>query len=101
MAGKRNFKQRVDAAVASFKEGQVKGAQNATMEELFNDYYAHRHQVYLMNFVRGVFFGLGSVLGGTIVVGLIIWILSFFVNFPVIGQYFDNASDRINKSQEQ
>lgn len=100
MSQKRTIKQRIDAAVESFKEGQVKGAQNATMEELFNDYYAHRHQVYVMNFVRGVMFGLGSVIGGTIVVGLIIWILSFFVNFPVVGQYLDNASDRIKTTQQ-
>lgn len=71
----------------SFQDAQGKGAQKAFMEELFNDYYLHRREVYKMNFFRGIFFGLGSVLGGTIVVSLLLWILSFFVDFYVIGDY--------------
>ncbi len=44
-----------------------------------------RVEIYKMNFVRGIFFGLGSVLGGTVVIAVMVWILSLFVDFPGIG----------------
>ena len=58
------------------------GARRALLEELFNDLYQSRSRVYRMNFVRGIFFGLGSVLGGTIVVTLIVWGLNLFTDIP-------------------
>lgn len=60
----------------SFKNDQEKGAREAVLEDLFNDFNRNRFTVYKFNFFRGIFFGLGSVLGGTIVVGLIIWLLA-------------------------
>jgi len=62
--------------VRRVKDDQEKGAREAIIEELFNDFNRNRFSVYKFNFFRGIFFGLGSVLGGTIVVGLIIWLLA-------------------------
>jgi hypothetical protein len=58
-----NTKKGFAAAVA---EGEVKGAGRALLEDLFEDYYKHRKRLYFMNLVRGLFFGFGSVIGGTI-----------------------------------
>lgn len=77
------------------KREQTKAAYQEMAEDLFQDYYAHRHQVYKMNFIRGVFFGFGSVLGGTVVVAIVIWILSLFVNFPLIGEYLRGAEQTL------
>lgn len=82
-----------------FFRGQQRGAYEATLEDLFQDYYAQRHRVYKMNFVRGIFFGLGSALGGTIILALVIWILSFFVNFPVVGEFLKNAEQSLKTHQ--
>lgn len=68
------------------------------LEELFNDFYAQRHKVYKINFFRGIFFGLGSVIGGTIVIGIIISITSLFVDFPVIGDFFQNTQNSLEQS---
>lgn len=54
-----------------------------------------------MNFVRGIFFGLGSVLGGTVVVALIVWAMSFFVNIPWIGDTVQNTQQKIENSQRR
>jgi hypothetical protein len=75
----------------SIKDGNERGARRQLFEELFNDFYRSRHKVYLMNFVRGIFFGFGSVLGGTVVVAIIIWILSQLAGwFPPIGEAIHN-----------
>lgn len=88
----------VSKFIANLKRGQEKGAQEALLEDLFNNMYAQRKKVYKMNFFRGIFFAVGSIIGGTIVIALIIWLLSLFVNLPVIGDYFKDAQHSIQNS---
>ncbi len=47
------------------------------------------------SFVRGIFTGLGTVIGATLVVALLLWILSFFGTFPVIGDFFRSLGDAL------
>lgn len=58
------------------KNSNEKGARQTVLEELFNDFNRDRFTIYKMNFFRGIFFGLGSVLGGTVVIALIVGILN-------------------------
>lgn len=83
------------------KHDQAMGARRTVIEELFNDYYDDRRNIYKVNFFRGIFFGLGSVLGATVVVGLLIWGLSFFVNVPGIGDYFHQAQSSLESGQKK
>lgn len=46
--------------------------------------YANRGRMYRMSFVKGLFGGLGGVVGATIVVGLLAWLLSFFDVIPFV-----------------
>lgn len=61
------------------------GARRAVLEDLFYDFNSSRAQIYRTNFVRGLFFGLGSVLGGTVLIALVAWFLTFFISVPGIG----------------
>jgi hypothetical protein len=54
------------------------------MESIFESGYVNHRRVYTVNFIRGLFFGLGSVIGGTVVVALFVWILSLFGELPLI-----------------
>ncbi len=76
-------------------------AKHVVLEELFNDLYRNRVRVYKINFVRGILFGAGSAIGGTIVLALIVWILSLFVNLPVIGDLFENAQQSIEQTTDE
>lgn len=80
---------------------QDREAKRTSLEELFNDMYDARGRIYRVNFVRGIFFGAGSALGGTIVIALIVWILSLFVNVPLIGDVFKNAQQSIEQTTEE
>ncbi len=43
-----------------------------------------------MNFFRGVFFGLGSVLGGTVVIAVLIWLMTFMAHYvPALSDFFE------------
>jgi hypothetical protein len=77
------------------KEDNERGARHDLIEELFYDFHQSRKQVYLMNFIRGLFFGFGSVLGGTILVAIAVWIMSQFVDWPGIGDYFESLRDTL------
>lgn len=81
-------------------EGEQKGAQEAMMEEIFHDMYHERKRIYKINFMRGIAFGAGSAIGGTVVLAIFIWILSLFVNFPVIGDFFKDARNSVEQTQQ-
>ena len=53
-----------------------RGARESVLEDLFNDFNRNRFTIYKFNFFRGIFFGLGSVLGGTVVLALLIALLN-------------------------
>jgi hypothetical protein len=75
-------------------------AKKAVLDELFNDLYDNKKRVYKLNFVRGLLFGAGSALGGTIVLALIVWTLSLFVNIPLVGELFKDAQNSIEQPTE-
>lgn len=64
------------------RQNNESGSRRAVLEDLFYDFNKSRVQIYKMNFIRGIFFGVGSVLGGTVVVAALLWVLSLLVDIP-------------------
>ena len=85
----------ISNTIKSVKRNMVAGAQRDLLEQLFNDHYKYRWRVYQMNFFRGIFFGFGSVLGATILVGLTLWILTLFTDLPLIGNFFEQSQSSL------
>lgn len=85
----------VKKVVDKTKEDNERGARHDLIEELFYDLHRSRKQVYWMNFIRGLFFGFGSVLGGTILVAIAVWIMSQFVDWPGVGDFFTQLRDSL------
>ena len=50
-----------------------------------------------LSFLRGIAMGLGSVIGATLVVALIVWILHLFGGIPVIGHILQTTGSQIKK----
>jgi hypothetical protein len=91
----------VKKMIKKVKDDQETETRRQLLEELFADFNRSRVQVYKMNFVRGIFFGLGSVIGGTIVVAIIVSILaSVGQNVPVLQDAVDNVTNTIQPDNE-
>ena len=74
----------------SIKSEGERAARRQLMEELFYDFHRDKFQIFFLNFIRGIFFGFGTVLGGTVLVALVVWILGqFFGWFPYIHQVIE------------
>lgn len=87
--------------LTKFNKNQSVSARRTVIEELFNDYYNDRRSIYRVNFFRGIFFGLGSVLGATVVVAFTVWLLSFLVGLPGIGNTIEQAQKSIESGKQQ
>ena len=51
------------------------------IDELYYDFSKHRRKIYAINFTRGIFFGLGVFIGGTVVVAVLIAIMAWLAKF--------------------
>ena len=73
-------------------------AGESLLRELFYDCYKHRGRIYRLNFIRGLFFGLGTILGGTILVAILVASMSIFIHIPGgLGDFFRWIIDTIQK----
>lgn len=94
------IKTRVKSIAKTFKEGNERGARTSLIEDLFYDFNRSRVQVYKMNFVRGIMLGAGTVIGGTVVIALLIWVLSMLGHvIPPLGDFFDGISHTLQSSK--
>lgn len=90
----------VHKVTKKLKKDNEDGARKAILEDLFYDFNRSRAEVYKMNFIRGIFMGVGTVIGGTVVIALIVWILGFFVNIPGIGDGADQLQQTIQSDKK-
>lgn len=61
--------------------------------------YLDRKQTYKMSFIKGVVAGLGSVVGATIVVALLLWVLSAFKQVPLLGPFIKNTQQTVEDNR--
>ena len=71
-------------------------ALNATTEDLFNDFYQNRYKVYWFNFVRGIFFGAGSVLAGILLIGFLAFLFGGWLP-PVVADFIREILNNLKK----
>ncbi len=68
------------------------------LEILFASDYIDKKKLYISNFLRGMAFSAGGILGATVIVGLLLWILSLFDNVPLIGPLIENTVNTIENN---
>ncbi len=53
---------------------------------------------YRAAFLRGVVGGFGGVIGATILVALLLWLLSFFHSLPIVGDFVETIRNTITNA---
>jgi hypothetical protein len=84
------------------EEAQIKQNRDQiakALEVLFSEGYIDRKKLYLENFIRGIVFSAGTIIGATVVIALVLWILSLFDQVPLVGPLFENTRETIEQSQ--
>jgi len=66
------------------------------LQEFYLHGYINKKQTILFSLYKGVAAGFGAVIGGTIVVAILIWILSQFGQVPLIGNFTNSVKQTIN-----
>jgi hypothetical protein len=66
------------------------------LENIYETGYIDQNQAYKHSFIKGLLGGLGGVIGATIVVALVIWLLSLFKEIPLVGPVVDSVRHTIN-----
>lgn len=88
------------AASKSISKQAEYGSRRTLIEELFYDFNRKKTDIYWLNFVRGIFFGLGSVIGGTILIAVALTVLNLLVDLPGgIGEFVKSIIDVVQGSQ--
>lgn len=70
------------------------------LETVFMTGYVNRARYFRMAFLRGVFTGLGSIIGATIVVALLLWVLSIFEVIPLIGPVLEDIQQAVEPASQ-
>ena len=77
-----------------------KGSRQALLEELFNDFNRNRYEIYKINFFRGICFGFGSLLGGTMLIVLSVWVLNLTGQLvPSVAGFIDQILNVMQNSR--
>lgn len=98
----KSFKM-VKAAEPTQEELDAKAIKKAFKELQVNEFVKYMRSPWRImwhNFLAGVFRGLGLIVGMTVVFAALIWFLAGLVDFPVIGQYFADLKDMLEKFSE-
>ena len=73
---------------------------NQNLKE-FIRYSSSPWRIVWTNFVAGIFRGLGTVIGASLVIALIIWVLALFADLPLIGEYATEIKEAVNGYVQQ
>lgn len=71
------------------------GKQVAALYDAINP---DRSGLYRTAFLKGVVTGLGGVIGATVVIVILAWLLSLFQQVPFVGPIFENLKNTIQES---
>jgi hypothetical protein len=66
------------------------------VSSIFESGAISKKELYKASFLRGMVSGVGGVIGATLVIAILLWLLSLTTNIPLIGRFADKVEDTIN-----
>ncbi len=83
-----------------FLHSETKDKERKMKLKTFDDfvkYLSSPWRILWINLVAGIFRGLGILIGMTVVLAVVIWVLTKMVDFPLIGEYFLNLKNLLEQ----
>lgn len=68
------------------------------LERIYDSVHPDRKRFYWMSFLAGILRGVGTIIGATVVIALVVWLLSLLGHIPFIGPLVDHAKNTIQSS---
>ncbi len=65
------------------------------LANIYESGYVDRNEAYKNSFLKGLIGGLAGVLGATILIALLLWILSFFHDVPLVGPFVEQVKHTV------
>lgn len=93
-----------DAEVLSVVAEDIKKVSKLLKSAGFSDFVRYLKspwKIIGINFLAGIFRGLGMIIGMTVVFALVIWMLSKLVDYPLIGEYVKDVQKQLVDYTEQ
>lgn len=69
------------------------------VENIYQSGYINRNQMYKMSFLKGVMTGFGGVIGATLVVALVLWLLSV-LNYTPLRPVTERIQETVRSSTD-
>lgn len=63
--------------------------------DIYETGFSDRKKLLKHSFLRGLAAGFGGVLGATILIAILIWVLSLLDNVPLLGRVFENLRSTV------
>ena len=70
------------------------------MESIYESGYIDHAKTYKMSFFKGVLGGFGGVIGATVVVALLLWVLSLLNHVPFLHDVTDNVKNTVQDTKK-
>lgn len=64
---------------------------------MFEAAHGHWRKVAMLALVRGVFMGLGVVIGGSILVAILVWVLGSLESIPLLGDLAETTKETVKE----
>lgn len=69
------------------------------LDNIYQTGYIDRNQAYKMSFIKGLVSGFGGVLGATLLVALLLWIISLLGHVPFLQPISDNIENTLQQER--
>lgn len=70
------------------------------IESMYDTINPNRAKLYRTAFFKGIINGLGGVVGATVGIALLLWLLSLFGQIPLVGHFVDSIRHTLQNRQK-